>query len=444
MAFGHHAGKAGRILRSLKFRSSAVSFRQGQVLPWEFKLMPVKDYSTTANSNTAISGINIAENCPAGNLNNALRQALADARAYANGAEWFEYGDGDGTATIAYVSGTSFTVAGADVTAAWHAGRRVKASGSATGTIYGVIASSSFATHTTVNVTWDSGSLQNESLTVWLGILSATNGAVPPASATARGTVELASATETLTGTDAARAVTPDGLAAYWEKGSDIASAGTISIGEGGYFHVTGTTAITDIDFATDKAGRAVWLIFDGALTLTHDATALILPTGANITTAAGDACLVVSEDGSENVRVPVYARKDGTPVGASVATQSDMETATDTAKIVTPGRAQYHPGVAKAWASITFSGGTPSLAASYNVSSVTDNASGTTTINFTTAFSAATYAVAGMPEDAGTNFDLWGVVANKSTTSYRVVTAGGSTEGVGDTNFCLVFFGDQ
>jgi len=156
---------------------------------WEFRLMSVKDYSTTANSNTAISGINIAENCPAGNLNNALRQALADLRLYANGAEWFEYGDGDGAATITYTSGTSFTIAGADVTTAWHAGRRVKASGSATGTIYGVVASSSFATNTTVNVTWDSGSLQNESLTVWLGILSASNGAVPPASATAKGVV---------------------------------------------------------------------------------------------------------------------------------------------------------------------------------------------------------------------------------------------------------------
>jgi hypothetical protein len=406
--------------------------------------MPVKDYSTTAGNNAAISGINIAENCPAGNLNNALRQALADLRAYANSAEWFEYGDGDGAVTITYASATSFTIAGADVTSTWHAGRRVKASGTATGTIYGAVASSSFATNTTVNVTWDSGSLQNESLTVWLGILSATNGAVPPASTTVKGTVELATTTETLTGTDGTRAVTPDSLAAFWGKGSDIASAATISIGEGGYFHVTGTTTITDIDFATDKAGRAAWLIFDGALTLTHNATALILPTGANIVTAAGDACLVVSEDGSENVRVPVYVRKDGTPVGASVAAQSDMETATDMTKIVTPGRAQYHPGVAKAWAAVTISAGTPSLAASYNVSSVADNATGTTTINFTTAFSAASYAVAGIPEDAGTNFDLWGVSANKTASSYRVVTAGGTTEGVGDTNFCLVFFGDQ
>jgi hypothetical protein len=120
------------------------------------------------------------------------------------------------------------------------------------------------------------------------------------------------------------------------------------------------------------------------------------------------------------------------------------MESATDVSKAVTPGHTQYHPGVAKAWVSVTFSAGTPSLAASHNISSVTDNGAGNTTVNFTTAFSAAGYAVAGLPEDAGTNYDIWGVTANKATGSYRVLTAGGSTEGVNDANFCLVFFGDQ
>ena len=42
--------------------------------------MSVSSYSTTASSNTTISGTNIAENCPAGNLNNAIRQMMADIR----------------------------------------------------------------------------------------------------------------------------------------------------------------------------------------------------------------------------------------------------------------------------------------------------------------------------------------------------------------------------
>src|SRR5690606_32482026 len=128
------------------------------------------------------------------------------------------------------------------------------------------------------------------------------------------GPVDIASTTETLTGTDAAKAVTPDGLAALWEKGSNVASASTISLGEGGYFHITGTTTITDIDFATAKDGRSAILEFDGVLTLTHNATTLKLPGGVNITTAAGDTCLVVQDNG-DNVRVAMYQRADGTPV---------------------------------------------------------------------------------------------------------------------------------
>lgn len=36
-------------------------------------------YSTTPASNTTIGGINIAEGCPAANLNNAIRALMADA-----------------------------------------------------------------------------------------------------------------------------------------------------------------------------------------------------------------------------------------------------------------------------------------------------------------------------------------------------------------------------
>lgn len=52
---------------------------------------------------------------------------------------------------------------------------------------------------------------------------------------------------------------------------------------------------------------------FDGILTLTHGA-ALILPGGANITTAAGDIAEFVSE-GSDVVRCVNYMRASGLPV---------------------------------------------------------------------------------------------------------------------------------
>jgi len=44
--------------------------------------MAVQDYSTTPITNATISGINIAEGCPAGNINAALRQMMADVRVF--------------------------------------------------------------------------------------------------------------------------------------------------------------------------------------------------------------------------------------------------------------------------------------------------------------------------------------------------------------------------
>lgn len=73
-----------------------------------------------------------------------------------------------------------------------------------------------------------------------------------------------------------------------WAKGADVASATTLTLGDdGNYFDITGTTTVTSI--ATKGVGTRVLLQFDAALTLTHSAADLVLPTGANITTAAGD-----------------------------------------------------------------------------------------------------------------------------------------------------------
>ena len=140
----------------------------------------IKDYSPTQASNTSLNGINTAEGMLPSDLNNALRALMKNTRDWFNDSQWVEYGDGDASVTYAYASGTSFTIAGADVTSVYHAGRRIKLTASTPGTIYGTIASSSFSTNTTVNVTWDSGSLSNEAITtVYIGALSKTNNSIP-------------------------------------------------------------------------------------------------------------------------------------------------------------------------------------------------------------------------------------------------------------------------
>ena len=48
--------------------------------------MPIPDYNISPNLNTQISGINIAENCPPGNMNNAIRQMMSDVKAFYDNA----------------------------------------------------------------------------------------------------------------------------------------------------------------------------------------------------------------------------------------------------------------------------------------------------------------------------------------------------------------------
>ena len=140
----------------------------------------IKDYSTTQADNTSLNGISTAEGMLPSNLNNAIRALMKNTRDWFNDAQWIEYGDGSGSYTAAYASSTSFTIAGANVTSVYHAGRRIKLIASTPGTIFGTVSSSSFSTNTTVNVTWDSGSLSNEAITnVYIGALSKTNSSIP-------------------------------------------------------------------------------------------------------------------------------------------------------------------------------------------------------------------------------------------------------------------------
>jgi hypothetical protein len=99
----------------------------------------------------------------------------------------------------------------------------------------------------------------------------------------------------------------------------DLASAATVNIGaaSGNDLRITGTTAITAFDTAQAGAKRTVR--FAAALTLTHNATKLILPTGATIVTAAGDTAEFISL-GSGNWYCSRYDRASGHALTAPAA----------------------------------------------------------------------------------------------------------------------------
>lgn len=118
-------------------------------------------------------------------------------------------------------------------------------------------------------------------------------------------------------------------------KGTDTASAGIdLSTADGYYINVTGTTAITSL--GTEGSGISYWLNFNGALTLTYNATSMILPGKQDIKTAAGDMACVFSL-GSGNWICTQYLRADGT---ATPAVRTDVASA-GTVDLQTAG-AQY------------------------------------------------------------------------------------------------------
>lgn len=139
------------------------------------------------------------------------------------------------------------------------------------------------------------------------------------------------------------------------------------------------------------------------------------------------------------------YTLPDADMTFLSVSTQADQETATSTTTAVSPGRQQYHPSAAKMWAYITVSGGTPSLDASYNVTSITDTSAGNVTVTIANDFSSANYCAVANGVTAGGVAHAATVKTGQAVGSLVVRTfltsAGTDTDNI---NIAVVAFGDQ
>ena len=130
---------------------------------------------------------------------------------------------------------------------------------------------------------------------------------------------------------------------------------------------------------------------------------------------------------------------------GAAVAaTKAEMETATATsdAAFVRPGRTQYHPGVAKAWAALQ--SGSTTLDASHNIDSATNAATGKVQLTFSTNMSSVTYSIVGTTfETHDTSNPRKLKVQERLAASYQLrMTTEGTT--LVDVATHSVAFGDQ
>lgn len=223
----------------------------------------------------------------------------------------------------------------------------------------------------------------------------------------------------------------------------DVASLGTTDIGAAASNNVRITGATTITSLGTAAAGITRRVRFAAALTLTHNATALILPGAANITTAADD-CAVFTSLGSGNWICVNYQPKASVS-GLAAASQAEQEAASATTVATTPGRQHFHPSAAKCWGYVTYSAGTPTLQVNFNVTSITDSGVGDVTVTVATDFSSANYAVNGTAQDNGGGGDsnVYEVTSARAAGAFelRIDTTAGAAQ---DSNLSFAAFGDH
>ncbi len=170
----------------------------------------------------------------------------------------------------------------------------------------------------------------------------------------------------------------------------DLASAATTDIGAQltNFLRITGTTTITS--FGTNYKGPR-FLRFEGAVTLTNSST-LIIPGGANITTAAGDCLIVVpkatlgTSDGwqivsYQNSASKVYAELGVTQVFTKA--QSGAVVALTDGATITPDFATSNNFSVTLGGNRTLANPTNLVAGQSGVITITQDATGGRTLSF-------------------------------------------------------------
>lgn len=353
----------------------------------------ISTWSTVANDNGTLGSTPFywPEGQAPSTVNDCARQMMATIRAQWNDAQWFNWGY-----AVTNVSGTSFTL----TTQSWNTvtianvfatGGRIKIYDTVPNTLYGTITTVSVsAASVQVSFTPDVSSLTATVTSVFNSIITADQKSIPSAAVPA----------------DVVR-----------QSGAQIygVDAGT-----------TDAYAVSLTPNLTSYAAGESFNIFcntanTGAATLNIDslgAKSITFPDGSALTDnfiAAGSIIHVVY-DGTKFLLISQNSSGGG---GASAATQADMEAGTSTTTYVSPGRIQYSPASAKAWAEVQTTGVS---AASYNVASIVDVGTGIVTVNLSTDFSSSNYQIS-----TGTEVTVTGSTASTMVICIRSTLGAGS-----------------
>ncbi len=460
----------------------------------------IKDYSTTAASNNTAAPNGWPEGMAPSAVNDTGRQTWADIRSGFEALPWFNLGY-----TCTQASATTFTIAG-DKTADFTAYRAIKVVDSST--LYGWVVSSSYsAPNTTVTVQLLTGSLSStmNGQTVSLStILPSANIVLPKNYLYGLHTYAAdAGASDTYAITLSPSPVSYEtGMVIKFKANTANTGAATINVNSIGaktikknynsdlatndivanqiveaIYDGTNFQLLSPIGGSVSQAGSETYAADAGAsdtyvITLSPAPAAytagMVIRFKAN-TANTGAATLNANSLGAITIKKNydsdladndikanqiVSVAYDGTnfqlqsPISnvltvPAAAAQADQETGTSTTTYVSPGRQQYHASAVKGWVKVDMSA---SIVGSYNVSSITDNASGKFTANWTTSFSSTNYAVTAALHVNSDAAERHVMIKSLATGSTQVITTSQAetlTENSIDY-FSIAAFGDQ
>lgn len=260
--------------------------------------------------------------------------------------------------------------------------------------------------------------------------------------------------------------------AAKWEEIADLTAAAAIADGDittdkladgGVTTDKLAALAVTNAKMASNSVGTSkiqdmavtTAKLNDGAVTSAkiapQNVTATEIADLAVVEAKIRDAAVTVNKLAANAVTAPAILNGEITKNKLNTnirATQAEVEAGIAPDVFVSPALLRNHPGIAKAWAIVTISGGTATLVAGYNINNVVRTSAGVTQINFSAAFADGNYAAVGnlIEDSTSTATDLR--VGTRTATAcvvntYTDTNSGNTTRVATDHSFMIAMYGD-
>lgn len=251
------------------------------------------------------------------------------------------------------------------------------------------------------------------------------------------GSIEIGAAADTTIARSSAGHISVEGsivglasdtLSFFTASTSNAIGVGTIELG-----------AASDTTIARSSAGH---ISVEGSVVGLASDTLSFFTTSTSNTIGVGNIELGAASDTTLSRAAAGRVTVEGVEL-LRPAAQSDQETSTSNILGVTPGTQQYHPSAAKVWCQFNASG---TIAASYNVTSVADNGTGSWTPTIATDFSSANYAIAACGGIGAAAYLIYNIAAHGAGT-LQINSASGSNVATDPSSVAEIYFvafGDQ